>query len=283
MISPPAETSTIHTTLEIQRSLRILDRKGWWHCWNTVLVVMLLMGAIVSLTLPNVIPVDDPTSQLELALAVRGLLGVVLIFNLYMLYQQHLLRGLRNHLETQVQIATAQKERADALYALAILDPLTGLYNRRFGEEYLKTEIARTTRTGSPLAVVLLDLDEFKGINDRYGHAAGDLVLQEFAARLKKATRGSDIAVRLGGDEFLVVLSECPPDKVSMVLSRLGKFEVASDARRIPVCCSSGWAQYLTNDTIEALIKRADAALYAQKSVRSSPRELISMNHAICQ
>jgi len=283
MISPPAETSTIHTTLEIQRSLRILDRKGWWHCWNTVLVVMLLMGAIVSLTLPNVIPVDDPTSQLELALAVRGLLGVVLIFNLYMLYQQHLLRGLRNHLETQVQIATAQKERADALYALAILDPLTGLYNRRFGEEYLKTEIARTTRTGSPLAVVLLDLDEFKGINDRYGHAAGDLVLQEFAGRLRKATRGSDIAVRLGGDEFLVILSECPPDKVAMVLSRLGNFEVASDTRKIPVCCSSGWAQYLATDTIEGLIKRADAALYAQKSVRSSPRELFSMNQAICQ
>lgn len=245
---------------------------------------MLLMGAIVSLTLPNVIPIDDPTSQLELTLAVRGLLGLVLIFNLYMLYQQHLLRGLRNHLETQVQIATAQKERADALYALAILDPLTGLYNRRFGEEYLKTEIARTTRTGSPLAVVLLDLDEFKGINDRYGHAAGDLVLQEFAARLRKATRGSDIAVRLGGDEFLVILSECPPDKVATVLSRLGNFEVASDSRKIPVCCSSGWAQYLASDTIKGLIKRADAALYAQKSVRSSPRgELFSMNQATCQ
>jgi two-component system cell cycle response regulator len=215
---------------------------------------------------------------MELALTVRGLLGVVLIFNLYMLYQQHLLKGLRNHLEQQVQIATVQKERADALYELAILDPLTGLYNRRFGEEYLKTEMARTRRTGSPLTVALLDLDEFKNINDSYGHAAGDLVLQEFAARLRKATRGSDIAVRLGGDEFLVVLSECPPDKVEKVLSRLGNFEVASEAHKIPVFCSSGWAQYLSNDCIEELIKRADSALYAQKSARSIPRELFPLN-----
>jgi diguanylate cyclase (GGDEF)-like protein len=282
MISPRADESTIRTSLEIQHSLRALGRKGWWHCWNTILVIMLLMGAIISLTLPTSLHMDDYASQSELSMAVRGLLGVVLIFNLYMIYQQHLLRGLRNHLETQLKIATEQRERADALYELAILDPLTGLYNRRFGEEYLKTEIARTKRTGTPLAVALLDLDEFKSINDHYGHAAGDLVLQEFAHRLRKATRGSDIAVRLGGDEFLVILSECPPDKVKLVLSRLGSFEVASDTSKIPVFCSSGWAQYLTNDSIEGLIKRADSALYAQKSTRTVPRDQFAMKEVVC-
>jgi diguanylate cyclase (GGDEF)-like protein len=283
MISPPADESTIHSTLEIQHSLRVLGRKGWWHCWNTVLVIMLLMGAIVTLTLPTSLRLGDYASQVEMSMAVRGLLGVVLIFNLYMIYQQHLLRGLRNHLEKQVKIATEQKERADALYELAILDPLTGLYNRRFGEEYLKTEIVRTRRTGSPLAVALLDLDEFKSINDRYGHAAGDQVLQEFSARLRKATRGSDIAVRLGGDEFMVILSECPPDKVQIVLSRLGNFEVASETGKIPVLCSCGWTQYLSTDTIEGLIRRADAALYAQKSARTEPRDLFTMKEVACQ
>jgi two-component system cell cycle response regulator len=93
----------------------------------------------------------------------------------------------RASLATQIQVATEQKARAEALYELAILDPLTGLYNRRFGEDYLRTEIAHIERTGDPLAVILLDHSSFKNINDRLGRSAGDLVLQEFARRLKKA------------------------------------------------------------------------------------------------
>lgn len=283
MISPSAKEEANHSNSEIQHSLRLLDRKGWWHCWNTILVIMLLMGAIVSLTLPNIIPLNDSSSQMELEVSVRGLLGLVLIFNLYMLYQQYLLRGLRSHLATQIRIATKQKERADALYELAIVDPLTGLYNRRFGEEYLKAEIARTNRTGEPLTVALLDLNDFKDINDCHGHLAGDLVLQEFGRRLKKATRGSDIAVRLGGDEFLVVLPDCPTEKVTTVLSRLGKFEVESDDKKIPVFCSCGWAQYLSGDTTEGLIKRADAALYAEKFAPSAPGNHYQKEGVPCQ
>ena len=89
--------------------------------------------------------------------------------------------------------------------------------------------------------------------------------MQEFARRLKKATRGSDIAVRLGGDEFLVILTECPPGKAEMILSRLVNFEVQSEDKSISVSSSSGWAQYVAGESIEELIKRADAALYAQK------------------
>jgi diguanylate cyclase (GGDEF)-like protein len=219
-----------------------------------------------SFSLPNIISSSDSITQPELALTVRGLLGLVLIFNMYMLYQQYVLRVLRRHLATQMQVATEQKVRADTLYELAILDPLTGIYNRRFGEDYLRTEISRTEKTGGPLAVVLLDLNDFKSINDRHGHFAGDLVLQEFAHRLKKATRGSDIAVRLGGDEFLIVLPECPPEKIDLVLSRLMNVQVELGNERIPVFCSTGWAQYRANEKAEELIRRADAALYAQKA-----------------
>ena len=227
---------------------------------------MLLMGAIGSFSLPNIISFSDSQSQPELALIVRGLLGLILIFNIYMLYQQYILRVLRRHLATQLQVATEQKVRADTLYELAILDPLTGLYNRRFGEDYLRTEIVRSERTGDPLAVVLLDLNDFKSINDRHGHNAGDLVLKEFARRLKKATRGSDIAVRLGGDEFLVILTECPPEKIEMVLSRLMDVQVQFENDYIPVFFSNGWAQYQANDTAEELVRRADVALYAHKA-----------------
>jgi diguanylate cyclase (GGDEF)-like protein len=151
---------------------------------------------------------------------------------------------------------------------LAILDPLTGLYNRRFSEERLRNEIARADRHGDPLIVIILDLDNFKTINDRYGHSAGDLVLKEFARRLSKATRGSDVAVRLGGDEFLVILAECPPEQVEIILSRLTSFETDCDGDRIAVSSSRGWAQHHSGETPEQFIKRADEALYEQKTAR---------------
>jgi two-component system, cell cycle response regulator len=111
-------------------------------------------------------------------------------------------------------------------------------------------------------------LDNFKDVNDRYGHFAGDLVLKEFARRLSRGTRGSDVAVRLGGDEFLVILPECPPEKVDIVLSRVKDLEVEMGQDRIPVYSSLGWAKYELGDTAEDLIKRADEALYENKAMR---------------
>jgi diguanylate cyclase (GGDEF)-like protein len=266
LTSQPSDAATSNSPLQIRQSLRVLDRKDWWHWWNTVLVIMLLMGAISALSLPKILGDNDFASQLQLDVAVRGLLGLVLIFNVYMLYQQHLLRQLRNHLSNQIEVATEQRVRAEALYELAIIDPLTGLYNRRFSEEHLRKEIASALRRGDPLIVLLLDLDNFKATNDRFGHAAGDLVLKEFSRRLNKAIRGSDIAVRLGGDEFLVILPECPPENVEVVLSRLKDFEIEIGQDKIQVSSSRGWAQYEAADTAEELIRRADEALYAHKA-----------------
>ncbi len=99
--------------------------------------------------------------------------------------------------------------RAKEFLKLAMLDPLTGLHNRRFAQERLVAEMARSGRHGHPLTVLMIDLDGFKQINDRYGHWGGDLVLKEFAQRLCRAIRGSDLAIRLGGDEFVVLLPEC--------------------------------------------------------------------------
>ncbi len=266
--SPPSASVNDSQTLEIKQNLRRLDRKDKWHWWNAVLVITLLMGAIVVLSLPKFLPGDDSSSQFQLTLAVRGLLGLVLIFNVYTLYQQHLLRQLRNHLAGQIEIATEQRVRAQSLYEMAILDPLSGLYNRRFSDERLKAEISRAERRQLPLIVILFDLDNFKQINDRFGHAAGDLVLKDFALRLNRAIRGSDFAVRTGGDEFMLVLPECPPEKVQLVLSRLTPFEIEFDGEKIHVSSSRGWARYHVSETPEQLIVRADAALYEQKESR---------------
>jgi diguanylate cyclase (GGDEF)-like protein len=254
---------------EVRTSLRCLDREDAWHWWNAVLVIMLLMGAIVVLSLPKLLQSDDPSFELHLTVAVRGLLGLVLIFNVYALYQQHLLRQLRHRLAGQIEVSSAEKARAEAYYELAILDPLTGLYNRRFSQERLQTEIARANRYGVPLAVVLFDLNHFKQINDRLGHAAGDFALKEFARCLSKAIRGSDFAVRHGGDEFMVVLPECPADKVEVVLSRVVAFETDFEGKRFWVSSSRGRAQYEPPERVEDLMARADAALYEYKMALS--------------
>jgi diguanylate cyclase (GGDEF)-like protein len=250
---------------DFKKSLRRLDRRVSWQWWNAVLVITLLMGTIVVLSLPRDFQRDDPLFQLQLTNAVRGLLGLVLIFNVYALYQQHLLKQLRNDLAGQVEIATEQRIRAEALYELSILDPLTGLFNRRHSDERLRSEMSRADRHGHALIVLAFDLDNFKQINDRFGHVIGDSALMEFARRLTKATRGSDFAARTGGDEFLVVLPECPPEKVKLVLSRMAPFDVEVDGNKFYVSGSCGWAQYQKGETAEQLIARADTALYAHK------------------
>jgi diguanylate cyclase (GGDEF)-like protein len=125
--------------------------------------------------------------------------------------------------------------------------------------------MSRAQRQKHPLMVVLLDLNDFKPINDEYGHAAGDLVLAEFAQRLRRAVRGSDLPVRIGGDEFMVLLPECPADRVPIMLSRVSGMQVTLSGRQVPVEYSAGWAQYQDGDTPEKLVERADQALYASK------------------
>jgi len=269
--SLPSASENDSQTLEIKKSLRRLDRKDSWYWWNATLVIILLTGAIVVLSLPRLLPEHDPSYNLQLSIAVRGLLGMVLIFNVYTLYQQHLLRQLRNHLAEQIEIATAQRVRAKALYELAVLDPLTGLYNRRYCDDRLRAEIQRAQRNRLPLTVILVDLDNFKQINDCLGHAAGDLVLQEFSRNLNKTIRGSDFAVRMGGDEFLLVLPECPPEYVSLVMSRLTPFKIDWEGQKVSVSSSRGWAHYCPNETPEQLLARADEAVYQEKRSRRVP------------
>ncbi len=249
----------------IRSSLHRLNRSNSWAWLNAVLVITFLMGTIVVLSLPRVMPENDPALQFELSAAVRGLLGLVLIFNVYMLYQQHNLKTLRNNLAEQIEIATEQKVRAETFYELAILDPLTGLYNRRFGSQRLEEEMARMERLHDPLVVLLLDLDDFKSLNDHYGHTAGDLVLQEFAYRVRRAIRASDIPVRTGGDEFMVVLPECPPEMMHHVMDRLSNFEITLNGDKVNVRFSKGWTAYQQGETPEQLITRADEGLYSQK------------------
>jgi diguanylate cyclase (GGDEF)-like protein len=143
----------------------------------------------------------------------------------------------------------------------------------------LAAEVARSERKGHPLTVLTLDLNSFKQINDTYGHPAGDQVLQEFAARLNKVIRGADLAVRLGGDEFLVLLPECTLPQLQLVLGRLGSLEVDWQGQKIPVTFSAGWKQYEMGERPEEMLARADELLYSRKRAGKVTQPLADGRH----
>ncbi|MBP1705977.1 MAG: hypothetical protein H6Q36_1716, partial [Chloroflexi bacterium] len=159
----------------------------------------------------------------------------------------------------------------DRLQRLAALDPLTDAYNRRFGLGRLREEFARTLRSGTPLGVVMLDLDRFKGVNDTYGHLVGDRVLRAVAGACRRVIREGDVLVRYGGEEFLAVLPGAGRSDLAELGERLRRAVagtvVAEGDQRISVTVSVGAASYPEDDvdSYEALVARADGALYAAK------------------
>jgi len=250
---------------EVQASLKKLERRDWWLWGVAILVMLLLTFAVVSLSFPGLMKTEDPFFQYSMNQAVRGLVGLVLLFNTYSIYQQVQIKKLRRQFSEQMQVMGRLKVRAEEFHRLATVDPLTGLYNRRFAESRLAAEAARSQRYGHPLTMVYFDLNNFKQINDQHGHPAGDQVLKEFAARLNAAIRVSDYAVRMGGDEFLVILPECPAEQVQALFVRLATIEVDYAGQIIPVKYSAGWVGYERDESPEHFLERADRLMYANK------------------
>lgn len=262
--------SAENRTQGIRRSLRQLERRDWSLWWSAVVVMLSLTAAVVSLSVSVLVQPDEPFFKFHITQSAHGLVGLVLLFNVYTIYQQAQLKQVRSHLAEQIEIAAEQHARAEEFLKLAVLDPLTGLHNRRLAQERLTTEIARSQRHGHSLTIMMIDLDGFKPLNDRYGHSAGDLVLKGFAERLTKAIRGSDLAVRLGGDEFLVLLPECQLGQVQHVLDRLHKLEIDFNGEKISFAFSVGWADHQPGESPEQFLQRGDQALYANKQTRNS-------------
>lgn len=150
---------------------------------------------------------------------------------------------------------------------LAMTDPLTGLYNRHKLNETLGAEVERGHRYGRPLSVIMIDLDDLKGINDRFGHPKGDEVLVEVARGIKQQIRRVDIATRYGGDEFLVLLPEADKDEAHQVADRISEAieSIGSEGDR-SVSASIGIAQ-LQQDTKspQGFLHTVDQALYEAK------------------
>jgi len=162
-----------------------------------------------------------------------------------------------------------EREANQKLHELAMIDPLTLVKNRRMFLEQGEAEIDRCRRYGSPLSLALIDLDQFKQVNDTLGHHAGDEVLGHFARLMDGNTRGQDLFARLGGDEFGLIMPGTDPPEAGRIMARLVQLCQAADfqvlGQRMPIRMSVGLTHDQGQHSLDALMRQADQALYAAK------------------
>jgi diguanylate cyclase (GGDEF)-like protein len=159
------------------------------------------------------------------------------------------------------------RDKAGEYAQLSITDPLTGLLNRRYIEERLAEEINRSDRSGAPLSFMMIDVDEFKSYNDRYGHPAGDEALEMMGQILRESFRGADVAARYGGEEFSVLLPETSVDEAEAIAERIRRHVEETKFPKRKVTVSIGIATLGGNvNSVKELISAADVALYEAKN-----------------
>jgi diguanylate cyclase (GGDEF)-like protein len=184
----------------------------------------------------------------------------------------------RKQAEIELAMLNAQRGRIideveqlqSKLRDASVRDPLTGLFNRRYLDATLQRELHRATREGRPLALLMVDADHFKRVNDRYGHAGGDEVLRALAGVLTELHRSEDVVCRYGGEEFVVVLPgsnlALARQRAEAVRSRVAQLQIATDAGFVSITVSIGLATRRHDEDAQALFKRADAAVYVAKA-----------------
>jgi diguanylate cyclase (GGDEF)-like protein len=172
------------------------------------------------------------------------------------------IRGLR--LANVQQYLSAQKQQANSM-----MDVGTNVFTRAFLQDLLTREISRAERTNRSLALIMCDLNNFKQVNDRYGHLIGDYVLSQVAATLKCCVRGSDYVVRYGGDEFLLVLPETDQEGGERVrqrvLRKVAEWDQANHVGDLPISVSLGLYLHVTGQTADMDVAEADARMYRDK------------------
>jgi len=175
--------------------------------------------------------------------------------------------------EAEQQLSEQQRRIAE-LEALSTTDELTGLANRRGLDEFLKKTLAAARRHNEEGVLVFIDLDDFKTINDGYGHDAGDAALKTVADFLSAEVRASDLVARIGGDEFVTVLARCPAafaaERTGKLETALSRLRVRHGRRIIPVSASCGHAILSPDNSISEILERADRMMYEIKGGKNT-------------
>ena len=206
---------------------------------------------------------DNPRPPAQVVLAHLTIVLLSLLAGTLMCLKVQRMRARLRQQKEALEVALVQ------IRDLAMRDDLTGLINRRQMSEMLELERIRSERSGRPLVLAQLDIDHFKAINDTHGHMAGDRALQAFADTATANLRAGDVLARWGGEEFVLLLSNTPPDAAAELLERVrcavAALSLPHNGAFICMTVSTGWAQQQRGELLEQTLERADQALYNAK------------------
>jgi diguanylate cyclase (GGDEF)-like protein len=189
----------------------------------------------------------------------------------FVLFSAEQIRGLEAEIKKRRKTEEALIESEKKFRKLSITDELTGLFNVRYFFKQLEAEIKRTDRYSKPLALVFVDINDFKNYNDKYGHLEGDQVLRKIAQAIQSCMRGPDSAYRYGGDEFVGILPETREQGATIVAERISKVVkthefLPNPDKAVYMTVSVGVAEYTPGEDKEAFVKRADMNMYVAKN-----------------
>jgi diguanylate cyclase (GGDEF)-like protein len=236
-----------------------ISRHEWWLWLSALLVTTFSAVAFLLSSIHSFFRHADYFYEIRSDQAQWATLCLILIFNARLVHRQWSFRRLRRQsTEQPIDWQAVPPQMSEA----AGLDSVTGLYTRTSLEQHLGKEVARARRQNTALSLATVHVDEFAHVNAQYGKSAVDAALKELGRRLKKASRGSDIAARLSDDDFLLLLPECGVNQVKQVLNRLGVVEVSSSGQKVPLNFTTGWVDYQPGDLPADLLKRAAELLH---------------------
>ena len=255
--SSPLEGSGVLRAQQAESGLHQIGRGEWWLWFFATLVTVLSAVAFLLSAFPSNFRHSEHFYEIRSDQARWGTLCLLLLFNGWQLYRQ------RNFRRQRKQLTAANSGAQLGAYADSPgVDPVTGLPTQAFLEQQLGKEIARAKRQSSALSLATVHIEEFAEVSQRYGLSATDQALKELARRLKRACRGSDFAVRLSNDDFLLVLPECALGEVKLVLNRLGPLDMNCGGRRVSLEYTTGWVDYQPGDLPGDMVKRATQMLH---------------------
>lgn len=247
----------------LKEKMEALDRRVF-QLWKTLTFLSLALTAGLAIVLlPEILRSHEksqPTPQL-----VVGLLVLVTLLNIYLWKQREFLLRTR-------EVMLRERTRRELAEAQAVLDPLTDSFNRRYMETVVAKEVSRADRLGTTLVFMMIDVDDFRSVNTRFGHPIGDRILCDVAELLKQSCRLSDTVVRYGGDEFLVLLSGSSEADAHRVVQRIQDRANAwnqnnpMEGYRLSLSC--GLALYTKGARVNELIEQADQKMYEAKATR---------------
>jgi diguanylate cyclase (GGDEF)-like protein len=253
----------------LSRELTLLEKRDW-ELWGIVsLTGVLAAAALLALLLPAAFLKND---NIHFEINVSRPLGIGLfvllaLLNTYLVTRRFELRRLREELIS----TTLQKQLIEQQ---SFTDPLTEIYNRRSLDEITGRFISHARRQKRPLTLLMVDLDNFKQVNTRFGHLTGDLVLSEFASLLKASIRGSDAAIRYGGDEFVIILADTKAAEAQRVVERISahlrEWNRAGNLQNLTLTASVGIAEWHDGQTLDEMLDCADRKMYEDKGVATT-------------